>query len=118
MIQSYDFGSIMIDGKSYRHDVQVTPGHVAGWRRAESHNFSPNEFRKVIDSGICGGEWPEAVIIGNGYDGIMKVDPGVIEAIRAQGIEVMVNKTGQAKDEYNKFEQQGKKVLGLFHLTC
>jgi len=118
MINQYSFGHITIDNNSYGHDVQVMPGKVMRWQRAESHYFTLDELEQIIACGIADEKWPKYLVIGNGHDGVMRLDQKIEEAMADKGVIFTVAKTGEATDEYNKLEKEGKNVLGLFHLTC
>jgi hypothetical protein len=118
MINEYKFGKIKIDGRDYENDVQVASGQVGKWQRAESHYFTTDELEDLIEQGICQGEWPKTIVIGNGHDGVMKIDPAIERRLAEKGIDLVINKTGLAKEEFNKLLAENNNVLGLFHLTC
>ncbi|MFQ5909498.1 MAG: hypothetical protein ACE5IJ_02115 [Thermoplasmata archaeon] len=50
MIDSYEFGRIVIDGNEYRSDVIIdSDGVDAGWWRKEGHSLCAEHLRKAID---------------------------------------------------------------------
>lgn len=113
IIDFYDFGVIVIGGKQYRHDVIITPSKiVSDWWRIEGHRLQIPDVRDYILEPV------DAVVIGTGYNGLMKVDDEVIEAFRSRGLEVHIAKTQQAVEIYNELVRSGKRVLAFFHLTC
>jgi hypothetical protein len=61
---------------------------------------------------------PIAVVIGTGYNGLMRVDKEVIEAFEGKGKKVYIAKTKEAVNLFNDLVKDGKKVLAFFHLTC
>ncbi len=113
MIDSYSFGSIVVEGKRYTHDIIVFPGKVKEeWWRKEGHSLSLEDLEEVIEFS------PEILVVGTGYFGVMKVPEEVKEALERKGISVIVEKTKQAVETFNRLLKEGKKVVGAFHLTC
>lgn len=111
-INSYEFGEINIDGKTYHHDVVVYKDKVDdSWRRVEGHKLSLGDIAEILD------KRPEILIIGTGAEGIMKVPADVIAAIEQKGIKVIVKRTGDACREYNELLEAGN-VIAALHLTC
>jgi len=112
MIDSYSFGSIVIDGKKYRKDLIIFPERIKeNWFRRRGHLLTEEDIVEVLDYG------PEVFIIGTGANGLMKVDEKVIEKLETAGIEYMIKKSGDAVDEYNQIYGDKKTVCAL-HLTC
>jgi hypothetical protein len=112
MIDSYSFGSIVIDGKKYRKDLIIFPERIKeNWLRRRGHLLTEEDIREILDYG------PEVFIIGTGANGLMKVDEKVIEKLETAGIEYMIKKSGDAVDEYNRVHGDKKTVCAL-HLTC
>ena len=113
MIEEYHFGSIIIDGKTYNQDVEVRwTGEVLPWWRGESHVIDVEDIKRAIDQN------PETIVIGTGEAGIAEVLEKTKEEILSQGIELIIEKTGKAVETFNDAKNRGKKVIGLFHLTC
>ena len=113
MIDSYDFGKIVIDGKEYREDVIIWPDHVdCPWWREEGHNLALKDISEVIKAK------PEVLIVGTGYSGLVKVSEKVKENIEAQGIKVVTEHSKKACELYNKLTFAKKKVMACLHLTC
>ena len=112
-IDYYDFGVMIVSGKEYRSDLIITPSRiVSDWWRLEGHRLQIPDVRDYILEDV------DCVVIGTGYDGLMRVDKEVIEEFRKRGREVYVLKTREAVDKYNELVSKGKKVLAFFHLTC
>jgi len=113
LIEHYDFGTIVIGGREYRSDVIITPrGVYSDWWRLEGHRLQLADVRDYL----C--EKVDAVVIGTGYSGFMRVDREVIEEFKRRGIEVYVTNTRRAVEIYNDLVKQGKKVMAFLHLTC
>lgn len=112
MIENYSFGTIKIDGQIYDHDVLVMPGQVKSWWRIEGHHVAKEDLEEALETE------PEVIVFGTGDSGVMKVSEEIKDYLADQNIDVVIKVTGQAKDEYNRLKNEGKKIVGLFHLTC
>ena len=114
-IKSYDFGKMFIDGETHTRDLIITPkGIIGNWWRKEGHRLQLDDIKHYVPEDLD----YDAVVIGTGYYGYMVVDKDVIEYFENKGVEVYVLDTRKAVKKYNELVDKGKKVLGLFHLTC
>ncbi|MEN3190684.1 MAG: MTH938/NDUFAF3 family protein [Atribacterota bacterium] len=112
MIESYSFGQIIIDGKKYNSDLIIYKNDInSNWWRKEGHNLYIEDVQDIIN------KKPEVIIVGTGYYGLMKVSTELIKYLESKGIELIIKKTKDACDEYNKLYKD-KKVVAAFHLTC
>lgn len=112
-IEFYDFGIIVIDGKEYRSDVIITPrGVVSDWWRIEGHRLQLPDVRDYLLEDV------DIVVIGTGYDGLMRVDEDVVNAFRRRGVEVFIGRSREAVNRYEEEVARGRRVLAFFHLTC
>ncbi|MEM3442621.1 MAG: Mth938-like domain-containing protein [Candidatus Bathyarchaeia archaeon] len=115
MIESYNFGEMVIKGKKYTSDVIVFPERVIdGWWRLEGHSLCLEDLKEVLSQDPK----PELIVVGTGYYGFMKVPADVESALKSKGINVIAQPTGEACKTYNKLLNGGKRVVGAFHLTC
>lgn len=113
LVESYSFGAIVIDGREYRRDLIVTPTKiVSNWWRAEGHRLQMSDVESVL------GEEVDAVVVGTGYSGYVKVDREVVEEFERRGVEVHVLDSRRAVSKYNELVKRGKRVMLLIHLTC
>ena len=112
MIDSYEFGEIVIDKKNYNHDVIVYNSKVERWQRKESHFVYVDEVKKAISLK------PEVIVIGNGYSGVMVVNEEVKKEIEKNKIKLIIQNTREAIKTFNDLLKKEKRVVGLFHLTC
>ena len=60
---------------------------------------------------------PDVLIVGTGAYGAMSVPESVQKAIEGKGVKLIVKKTAEACQEYNKLKDTGNVVAAL-HLTC
>ena len=112
MIDSYDFGRIVVDGKAYTSDVIIFPDRVKdNWWRKEGHALHIEDIESVI------GEKPEVLIVGTGNYGLLEVLPETKKYIESKGIELIVEPTDKACEMYNEVSKD-KKAVAALHLTC
>lgn len=111
-IEHYSFGRIVVNGKTYTQDLIIFPDRInSSWWRKEGHLLQLEDLQEVIK------EKPELLIIGTGYYGVMKVPEELLSILRAKGIEVIIKKTAEAVEVYNKNCLE-KKTVACLHLTC
>lgn len=81
--------------------------------RDKTHRVTLDEARGMVDAGT------EVLIIANGWDGVVWVDPGVLTpgALPA-GVVVEVLRTGEAVRRYRHLRREGRRVALLLHSTC
>ena len=112
MINNYSFGEIIIDNKTYNHDLILFEGKMTDWWRKEGHNVAIEDLKDLPDDF-------EVLVIGNGASGVCKVPAETIDYIENDlDVEFVIEMTGDAVKTYNKLMGEGKKVVGAFHLTC
>jgi hypothetical protein len=112
MIDSYEFGSITVDGAGYRCDVIVFPGRVvADWWRESGHRLALGDLEEVLRYG------PRLLIVGKGRYGRLAVDADVEAEARRHGIELFAAPTPRAVREYNRRSGEARVVAAL-HLAC
>ena len=62
-------------------------------------------------------ENPEALVVGTGASGLMRVLPEVERGVEIQGIKLIVEATDKACHTYNHICQSQRAIAAL-HLTC
>jgi hypothetical protein len=112
MIETYDFGAMIIDGQKYAADLIILPRRInPTWWRKEGHRLSAGDLQDVF------GEDIEVLVVGTGFLGKMQVQDDVLEAAQRAGISLIVDKTKKAVELFNQLSSR-KKTAGAFHLTC
>jgi len=112
-IDSYSFGSITVGGKIYNTDLIIFPERVkSNWWRKEGHCLGSEDLKEVIDYK------PEALIVGRGAYGVMKIPESTKKILKENNIELIDRNTDQAYKIFNEYIKKGKKTVGAFHLTC
>jgi hypothetical protein len=112
MIESYTFGRILIDGRSYTSDLIVYPDRVEDhWRRKSGHGLVPEDLEPQL-RGQSG-----TLVVGTGNAGLMRVPAETLDYLESAGFDVIVQRTGEACETYNRLAKQGP-VIAALHLTC
>jgi hypothetical protein len=112
MIEDYGFGRITINGKTYHSDVLLFPERVDDqWWRQESHRLRLEDLRSVMEA------HPDALVVGTGYFGRMRLDPVVEDRLKQEGIHLIACETKKACAEFNRLRAT-QNVVAALHLTC
>lgn len=111
-IDSYSFGRMVIDGKTYQSDLIIYPEKVeSSWRRKEGHLLQSEDLKTVTASN------PEVLIIGTGYFGLMKLPDELRNELLGRNLELYVEKSSHAAEIFNAIHTK-RKAVAAFHLTC
>jgi hypothetical protein len=112
-IDSYSFGSMTVDGKTYRSDIIIFPDHIdPNWWRAEGHSLRMEDLKEVLEYK------PEILVVGRGASGCMDIPVITREKLEAMGMKIIDGNTGDVYEIFNENIKKEKKVIGAFHLTC
>ena len=112
MIESYSFGSIVIDGEQYTSDLKIIAGRVIpNWWRKDGHSLLEADAADILAAK------PAVLIIGTGAYGVLKVPNPFKNLLESHGIELIAAPTEQAVERYNELSEI-KNVAAGFHLTC
>lgn len=117
-IDKLSWAKIKVDGKDY-HQVllvgdEVIPRDV---NKLESlfgttHQIGDWEKEKLLSN------QPEIIVIGNGWNGVLKVDEEFKAKCAKAGVALRILLTQPAVAEYNRLIEKGRKVNALIHTTC
>lgn len=114
MIQEYRFGKMVIDGEAYDKDLIIAGGKVMpNWWRNKGHSLQVTDIKSELDQ-----HQPDTLVVGKGQFGMMTLSNEVRRFLHDRGIELIDKKTGKAVQIFNDYFNQGKNVMGAFHLTC
>ena len=112
MIDSYQFGLIVVNGKRYTSDVIIFPDRVKdNWWRKSGHQLCLEDIAEVIT------ENPDVLVVGTGASGLMEVLPEAQAGVEARGIKLIVEITDKACKVYNQF-CHSQTVVAALHITC
>jgi hypothetical protein len=113
MIDSYEFGRLVVDGVVHEADVIIFPERVeGGWWRKEGHRLRVEDLGTVLEYA------PDVLVVGTGSSGMMVVPSSTIEVLESRGIPVVVLRTADACERFNIFLAEGKRAVAALHLTC
>lgn len=110
-IDATKFGEITINGKPYDSDMTIYWDGKLKYR-GKQHLIEMGEFAKLLMSS------PEIVVIGLGQSGGITVAPEVVQWAKNKHVDLYMEVTPRAAKLFNAFANQGKKVIGVFHVTC
>jgi hypothetical protein len=112
MIDSYEFGEIVINGRRYSSDVIVYPDRVKNdWWRKEGHQLCIDDLGDVLERN------PDVIVVGTGDPGLMEVLSETQKHIKSKGVKLVIQSTGEACRTCNQLSPSHK-VIALLHLTC
>lgn len=115
-IDTTHFGSIVIEGALYDHDVIIHLNGDVEKRKKQlskniygtSHILSLDEARYVYEQGA------EVLVFGNGHSGMGRLSDEAATFLKEQNCEVVILPTQQAVKAWNECENS---AIGIFHLT-
>ena len=116
VIDSYQFGLIVVSGKKYTSDVIIFPDRIRdNWWRKTGHQLCLKDIGEVMT------ENSEVLVAGTGASGLMRVLPEVEQDVETQDIKFVVRATAQACHTYNHIcHSQGNAnwCYGYGRITC
>jgi len=111
-IDSYEFGAIVIDGRPYRTDLLIWPGHIKNdWWRSESHLLQTADVFEALAAA------PQILVVGTGAYGRLTVDQELAAYLKDKGIDLMARPTPEACRVINQLTEKQRWAAAL-HLTC
>ena len=113
IIDTFAFGSIVIDGRKYTSDLIIYPDGrvVTYWRRKRGHRLSSDDINGLIAS------QPEVIIAGTGVYGLVKSEKDLQKMLQKRGIEFFPARNKKAMELFNELSSK-KRIGACFHLTC
>ena len=111
------FRRIVIDGRTYDHDVVVYPSgrveerkkRLSKDKHGTSHKLDPDELREYMKEDF------DVLLVGTGAYGMLSLLPESRELVK--GKEVIELPTGKAVEKFSELSGR-KRVLAVFHITC
>jgi len=112
-IDSYQSGTIVVDGVSYSSDVIILGDSVqSNWWRKQGHSLAVQDLESVIAAK------PSVLVVGCGASGLMKVPEETRQVLREGNIELEDMNTDKAVRRFNELVLSGTNVAAALHLTC
>ncbi|WP_456477882.1 Mth938-like domain-containing protein [Geoglobus ahangari] len=113
IVEEYEFGRIVINGREYREDVIVHRNGVEeGWWRKEGHRVCLDDIKRIMQLN------PEVVVFGTGAYGRMRVDEEVRRFLKERGVEVIEDESFSAVRIFESLLRSGRNAVLAIHLTC
>jgi hypothetical protein len=114
-IDRFAFGTIVIDGETYRRDVVLDRGQVRPRKKKPSKRFRA-EFGHTPLSPEEKIPWNcEQLVIGTGAQGSLPVMPAVLEEAKRRGVEVAILTTPKA---VKLLQKEPGRTNAVLHVTC
>ena len=112
IIDSYQFGEIVVSGKKYTSDIIIFPDRIRdNWWRKTGYHLCLKDVAEVMT------ENPEVLVVFTGASGLMKVLPEVERGVESQGIKLIVEATDKACHAYNHV-CHSQRALALLYIAC
>ncbi|MDY6856287.1 MAG: MTH938/NDUFAF3 family protein [Thermodesulfobacteriota bacterium] len=116
-VDSLRFGSIVINGKKFRHDVTLSPDGTVkrrngGFWMFGGHSIKEEEVSQIVNEGAS------SMVIGTGTSGVAKLTKEALSFIDKNKIEMVSLPSKEAIIQFNKLTEEGKKVGAIIHVTC
>jgi hypothetical protein len=112
MIEHYEFGEFIVDGREYRSNIVLLGAEVKEGRYLPGHQLKLDDFLPLA------AYKPDVIIIGTGAYGAVPVPKEIIDYIEKRKIKLVIERTGKACATYNSLIKEGKRVAAFLHDTC
>ena len=114
IIEEYHFGTIKIDGITYRNDIRISPSGriLPEWWRENGHRVEIEDVQDILEDGV------EIFVLGKGKPGLMKASKALQKYLMERNIMLIEESSLKAVQRVNKLFADGNKFAAGFHLTC
>jgi hypothetical protein len=111
-VDRYEFGTIVIDGQTFKNDVLIWPGRIkSDWWRREGHFLQLDDVAEALAAD------PQVLVVGQGAYGRMEVDPVLAAYLKDRGVELLAYPTQEACQVINDLAAK-RRLAAALHLTC
>jgi hypothetical protein len=112
-IDRCSFGSLVINGKTYRDDLIILPDGkiLKPWWRKRGHQVNMEDLQELIDSS------PEIIVVGTGVSGRVVPAKNIEADLAKLSIKFIALPNEKAINVFNQLAAE-KRTGGGFHLTC
>jgi len=112
-IDSYQFGKIVIDGRSYTSDlILLGDGVRSNWWRKQGHSLAAEDLDTVLKAK------PSVLVVGCGASGLMEIPGQTRQALKKHKIQLEMFDSYKAVRKFNELSEAGVNVAAALHLTC
>jgi hypothetical protein len=112
-IDRCSFGSLVINGKTYRDDLIILPDGkiLKPWWREKGHQLTMDDLQELIHA------LPEIIVVGTGMSGRVIPVKNLEADLAKLLIEFIAVPNEEAIKVFNQLAPE-KRIGGGFHLTC
>jgi uncharacterized protein len=104
-VQGYEPGRILIDGRSYRSGLILTPERIVdGWGPVDPAQLSQDDVAELVELA------PQVIVIGTGQRQVFPA-PAVYAGAVRRGVGVEIMDTGAACRTYNILMAEGRRIV-------
>lgn len=119
-VEATGFGYVVVDGERYDDDVVIAGGVMVrrkelSLKLREKYGHTPLTGEELLH--YFSSDPPEVIVVGTGQSGMLPL-VGVEEACRLLGSKLILTRTKEAVEAFNKLSSEGKKVGAVLHVTC
>lgn len=112
-IEQYEFGKIVVNGKTYTDDIKIIGDRVVPhWYRSSGHRVEVADVDDVLAAK------PDIFVLGKGEPGRMAADAELVALLKKENIELIEKPSKEAAAIFNQLHKKKKNVAAGFHLTC
>ncbi|MHA1211596.1 MAG: MTH938/NDUFAF3 family protein [Candidatus Heimdallarchaeota archaeon] len=120
LIEKTKFGSITIDGVTYKHDIYINVDKTITKRQkglsrpiSKGHTvLGPKEIQLMLK------QKPNTLVIGTGQRGILPMPEETKKLLKETKAIVILDKTKVVIHLLNRLFQEKTKVVAILHITC
>jgi hypothetical protein len=119
-IEKTRFGSIVIDGVKYSHDVYITTKREVQKRQkklskpiSKGHTvLGPKEIKLLLD------QKPDILVIGKGQFGVLPIPNESRTLLEKANVEIIEDKTANLLEKVNELLAKKANFTAILHVTC
>ena len=114
-IESFSFGTIVVDGKKYHRDIILCPDGIVKQRKGGIWRFGSHSFKKEEIEELKGAE---IAVIGLGTSSKARLSEAARDYAQESSLELLLLPSHEAVSKLNQLIDEGKRAAALFHITC
>ncbi|MEE6261364.1 Mth938-like domain-containing protein [Plantactinospora sonchi] len=116
-IVEISWGRMVVDEVGEGKDFKLWPGGGRPWDWTETGTrhepgIQPADVEELLANGAT------RVVLAEGFEGQLRVDPATLRFLAERGVEVQVARTDQAVEIYHTLAVAAEPVGALIHSTC
>lgn len=114
-VDSFSFGTIVINGEKYHHDVLLCPDGTGRKRKGGIWRFGSRSFKKEEIEELKGAE---AVVIGLGTNNKARVSNAVKDYASESNLMLLTLPISEVVKKLGEFLEQRRRAAAILHITC